>query len=739
MSWTEYLIYRLRKTASKRSRLYGIDPPPFVKGLLAQEEPALNFSETCRLLSYVLFKSPQRRLVLLWQFLTDQDTPMRRRRIESLANDLKPRLSELCHIATTFFVRRNYSRDLAHIPSLMEKMLYRTTPHLVIQPKNENDIAEVLSFCKSRGLAVFPRGSGSSAFGGPIPTRNGIVLDLSPLKAILEVNPEKQTLRVQPGARWADVAVKLGSYGLSPVTTPTSYFSTIGGWISTGGMGLGSYAYGPVFESVAGVRVARPDGTLEKMESKSTSIKDLFGTEGQFGILTEITLRVRPKPSYSGTFLVTFDSPDKALEFIDKLSTRDIHPSHVAFFDQEYMKRENILFSKQTKLDDSIVSEKDTVFLHFETPDSEQKFISSLNGKEKEVSKNRIAARSLWSERYFPLKAQRLGPGLLGSEVVIPRSQASRYVAKVRKIARNFQVKPSIEVIVCRNEHGFSYLVIVSFACDYSISLHYAISLLFNQMLVRLAVRLGGHPYGIGIWNTPFVKSKYDRGQAEKLKNKKHMMDPEGTLNPNKFFKIKGRFFSVPALMLRPIIFRTILALANFFAPGIGLIARITKPKQFDHWDIQENKEIQDKNFLHQSALRCTSCGSCVSVCPAYHFTLDELVTGRTKLRMAEAIMNGGKLETSDAHAPFQCLHCGLCEEVCQTHLPLRECYHVLEDWIEDQYGSPDETVRKFVDKLDSNRAFIKEIFGLDLPEWNSDEQFSRVPALERPAQGGRK
>jgi len=737
MSWNEYLIYRARKTASRRNRIYGIDPPSFVADLLAQEEPSLSLRESYRLLLYILFKSPQRRLALLWYFLTDRDTPVRRRQIESLAQDLKPRLNEFCRVATNFFERRNYSRDLARVPSLMEKALHRTTPYLVVQPKNEHDIAEVFAFCKSRGLAVFPRGSGSSAFGGAVPTRSGVVMDLSPMMTILEVNTEKKTIRVEPGARWAEVATKLESYGLAPMTTPTSYFSTVGGWISTGGMGLDSYAYGSVFDSVVGVRVVRPDGTIEKLDSESESIKDLFGTEGQFGILTEITLRVRPKPSYSRTCLFTFNSPDQAFEFIEQLPSGENHPSHVAFFDAEYMKRENILFSELAKMNGRIVSEKDTVFLHFETPESEQKFLSSLNGIEKEVSGNGIGARCLWSDRYFPLKAQRIGPGLLGSEVMIPRTQTSTYIAKVRKVAWHFNVKPAIEVIVCRNGDSYSYLVIVSFACNYSISLHYALSLLFIQLMVRIAVRFGGHPYGIGIWNTPFVRSKYNQGQLDRLKSKKNTMDPHGTLNPHKFFKIKGRFFSIPALLLRPIIFHTILDLARFFSPVLGLIARIAQPKQLTHWDIPAKENEHGRSLLHQCALRCTSCGSCISVCPAYQITEDELVAGRTKLRMAEAMMNGVKLELSEAHAPFQCLHCGLCEEVCQTHLPLRDCYLVLEEWIENQFGSPAKTVQRFIDKLDSNREFVKDTFGLDLPDWDPDEKFSRVPAAERAAQGG--
>lgn len=737
MKWNKYLLNRARETASRRKQTYGIEPSPRVADLFTREHADLNIRESYRLFVYILFKSPQHRLRLFWQHLTDQDTPIRRDQVNSLAQELKSRLSEHSRVATNYFERRNYSRDLARVPSLMETVLFRTTPCLVAQPKNEQDIAEILAFCKSKRLAAFPRGSGSFAFGGAVPTRNGIVIDLSPLMAILKVNPEELTVCVQPGARWADVATRLESYSLVPITTPTSRFSPVAGWITTGGMGLDSYAHGSVHESVLGVRVARSDGTIEELDTNNEAIKDLFGTEGQLGILTEITLRVRPKPEHSGTCLLTFDTPGEALEFIEQLTRSDHHPSHVVFFDRAYLKKENTLISDHIKLKESIVPEKDSVLLHFETLESEQKFLSSLDGNTKQVSENRIASRYLWSDRYFPLKAQRIGPGQLGSEVVIPQNRVSKYIIKIQKLARYFNTKPTIEVIVCRNGETYTYLVIVAFSCDYSRSFHYALSLLFVQLLVRLAVRQGGHPYGIGIWNSPFIKSKYNQNQLDRLRRKKRELDPDATLNPNKFFKVKGRFFSVPALLLHPLVFRVILTSAYIFAPVLGLLTKLTGPKQTNSWDVPSKEDNQGKSLLNQSSLRCTSCGSCISVCPAYHITQDELVTGRAKLRMAEAMMNGGKLTQSEALAPFQCLHCGLCEEVCQTHLPLRDCYLVLEDWLENRFGSPAETVQQFVVTLDSNREFIKNTFGLDLPDWAPDEHLSRVPPVEKPSPGG--
>jgi FAD/FMN-containing dehydrogenase/ferredoxin len=667
-----------------------------------------------------------------WQYLTDRDTPERKDRIDQLARDLESRVGESCRVLSNFFERSLYSRDLARVPSLIEKVLFRTIPFLVVQPDRERDIALVLSFCKSRGLAVFTRGIGSFAFGGGVPTSNGIVIDLSPMMAVLELDPEGLSVRVQPGTRWADLAAKLEPYGLMPVTAPTSRFSTVGGWLATGGMGLDSYAYGHLNESVLGVRVAHPDGTIKEMNSGSESMKDLFGTEGQFGILTEITLRVRPKPPYNGACLAAFDAPEQAWEWVGQLSRSDNKPSHVVYFDEEYMRKENRLFSERTGKPDLIVPERDAVLLHFDDRENEQKFLSSRNGKAGQVQEYRLAARYLWSDRFFPLKAQRTSPGLLGTEVVIPAEKIPGYIRKVRRLAGHFNIKPTIEVIVCRNGKNYSNLAILSFRCDYSRKFHYMLSLLLIQLLVRLALRCEGHPYGLGIWNTPFVRSKYKKGRLAELVEKKQAVDPDGILNPHKFFKVSGRFLGIPALFMRPLPFRMILAACHFFSPVLGLAARLSGPKHAYRWDVPTIDMEQGKYLLQQSAQRCTSCGSCLSVCPAYHITKDELVAGRAKLRMAEAMMKGEQLEQAEVHSPFQCLHCGLCEEVCQTRLPLRDCYVVLENWIASRYGFPHESVKAFVEKLDSNRKYIKDIFGLDLPEWSADDKLDRVPIGER-------
>jgi hypothetical protein len=319
VSWSSYWREQARNAADRRRRLHNLEIPPALASLLKQEESHLRFADTLRLIGFVGFGAQRARFRFFWDHLADRDTPARIRRIETLARDVRGRLSDRCRVATGTFERQNCSRDLARLPRLLTKMLYRTSPLLVIQPIREEDVLAALAFARERRIPVYPRGISSSAFGGAVPTRNGIVLDLSAMKEILAIDSASLVARVQPGARWADLASHLERHGLECVTTPSSRFSTIGGWASTGGLGLNGYGFGHFSQAITAARVALMDGRVLELKSGDARLRDFLGTEGQLGIFTELSIRVRSKPDLSSPRLAYFRDARAAFDFIDRL------------------------------------------------------------------------------------------------------------------------------------------------------------------------------------------------------------------------------------------------------------------------------------------------------------------------------------------------------------------------------------------------------------------------------------
>jgi glycolate oxidase len=715
--WSQFWIERARRAADRRNRAYGLEVSPAIGRALAGGR--LGFGGSLRLIAYVVFGSPWQLLRLLWLYLTDRDTPTRVQRLARLAADLSSVVGPTCRVAMGSFERGLYRRDLARVPRLLAGLLYRTVPLCVAQPRTEVDLLAIVRFAADRRLPIYPRGVSSSAFGGAVPTRNGLVIDLSLLSAILGVDPASATCRVQAGVRWADLAAHLEAFALAPRTTPSSRFSTVGGWAATGGLGLEGYRYGAFTDAIVAARVVVPDGRLLVLGAADERLRDFIGTEGQLGIFAELTLRLRPRPALSRPRLVHFDDLAAALDFVQRLVASGGSPAHVAVFDRARLCEENTLFRDRTGRVEPIVPEHDAVLLHFDEAATEAAF-DEAKLVPAEALAPELSARYLWSERYFPLKAQRLGPGLLACEVVLPVGEVEAFVRRARQLARRFGSDVTIEANVSRTSRGPEVVVIAGLTCDHRLGLDYLLRLLLVQLMTHVAVARGGRPYGIGVWNAPFVRSRYSAAERDALAYRKRELDPLGILNPGKFFRVRPRRLGLAlGLLLRPAVYGAALHTLRGLSPLIGALARsLAPPRRHDGWQVPSSADDNGRLLLRETAARCTFCGACVSTCPAYLVTGDERVTGRAKLQLAETLGAGQAVAAPEAQAAFQCLACGLCEEVCQARLPLRDGYAALERWIEAGLGRPTKLVAQFVLRVDAERPRLIRAYGLALPAW---------------------
>ncbi|MHC4598095.1 MAG: FAD-binding oxidoreductase, partial [Planctomycetota bacterium] len=723
--WTRFWIGRSRRTAQHRRDRYGLEPPRPVARLL-REDARVGFLASLRLAIFAVFGSPRQMAGLYWRYLTDQDTPKRRARITELADELRPLLSPGSRVLVHYFERRLYSRDLARVPRLLEKVLHRTTPQLVVQPREEEDVAALMRFAVRHRLPVFPRGVSSSAFGGAVPTLNGVTLDLSSMRRILEIDVERRTARVQAGVRWADLAERLRVHGLAPFSTPSSRFSTVGGWAAAGGLGIESYGFGHFSEAVQKARIVVPSAEILQIDRNDPALQDFIGTEGQFGVFSELTLRVRERPLVSRPRLLGFDDVGAAFTFLDRLASSPVRPSHVAYYDAGRLEEENLFFADRTGRDEEIVPRQDSILLHFDDAEQEKRFLETVHGDGKDDPRRVAAAHYLWSERYFPMKFQRLGPGMLAAEVMLSRARVPAFIRRARRIAARFGNALAVEVFVCRPREGplggkdRDCVVIASFRCDPLARLDYFIRLLLVQLLVHLGVRLGGRPYGFGIWNSPFLHRGVPRAVRRELVARKVRLDPGLLLNPMKFFHVRTRLFNLPGILFLSPVYGFTLGAIRLASPAVGLVAKLLGSSPPASWAVPPVEEDGGLRLLRETALRCVFCGACVSCCPAYALTGDERSTGRGKLRLSE-ILSRGPIAPEDRGAPFRCLRCKLCEEVCQAALPLTDCYEALEARIERDYGRPVETMADFASLVDTRREWIRETYGVSLPPWTAE------------------
>jgi alkyldihydroxyacetonephosphate synthase len=200
-------------------------------------------------------------------------------------------------------------------------------PEAVVLPTDEAEVAAVLAVCADQGIAVVPFGGGTSVVGGVNPGPGVVVLDLRRMDALLAVDQTSLTATFQPGVRGPDADALLAPYGLCLGHLPQSYeFATLGGFVATRSAGQASTGFGRIDDMVLAVTLVSPAGVLRLGRgARSAAGPDLrslvVGSEGAFGVITEVTLRVRQvstQPRYEARLVRSFSAGQDLLRAMEQ-------------------------------------------------------------------------------------------------------------------------------------------------------------------------------------------------------------------------------------------------------------------------------------------------------------------------------------------------------------------------------------------------------------------------------------
>ncbi|MHC9542627.1 MAG: FAD-binding protein [Vulcanimicrobiota bacterium] len=626
--------------------------------------------------------------------IADHDTDEKETFLHKVRDQLAGELSPGSQIFSEYADRKNYSHDLASIPPILEKMLFRTTPLLVIQPKKPADLAVILRVAKEYGLPVFPRGIASWGLGGAVPTFNGIVIDFSPLDSIISIDRDNLTVTVEAGARWGVIDETLKVQELQLAVTPTSRFSTVGGWIATGGYGLGSLGCGHLRNWVAEIKVATPEKGLITLKAGDEDFPLFFNTEGQIGLIHEVTLMVIPRHRSEFIHLLYFDKEESLFGFAGELLEGGIVPYTMNYKGANHLKELNKIWKEP------LFAEKPSLLLIITDPDMETQFTKRFTKIE---SAPPHVARLLWHERYNPLKMHAKAPSLLASEVLIPLEKAADYIEKAEKLAGNFRVTPIFEFHFVKTEKSFKVLAMCLFNCDRRKMLSYYAYLALVPALTRQGIKMGGKPYGIGIWNVPFFAAAFSDEHRTKLIEGKAKYDRTGIMNPRKFIAIRSRFYDIPAKIFHPLFFNAGMEIVMAFSP----LMRAVLPA------LSADFLPQGENFIEEQAFSCTGCGNCLTVCPAYRITGKESCSPRGKLALTRRYLHGKKLSPRWVQDAFFCTRCKNCEHVCQSRIVHTRVWDELEERLKKLNLHSEEKIREFIDSLPSHPEYL-ELTGIE-------------------------
>ncbi len=212
----------------------------------------------------------------------------------------------------------------------------------VVRPGSTKEVSEIVALALRRQTPLVPYGGGTGVMGGTLPVRGGIIVDLGRMNRVLAVNPTDLTAEVEAGLVLQDLAEKLAEQGLMPGHDPYSVpIATVGGAISTNGVGYRAAAHGPMGQQVVALEVVLPDGSVMNTRpvpkySSGPNLNQLFiGSEGVFGIITRATVQVYRFPEAQVFATASFDNFDRGFGAAAELLALGVRPALLDLTEEE--------------------------------------------------------------------------------------------------------------------------------------------------------------------------------------------------------------------------------------------------------------------------------------------------------------------------------------------------------------------------------------------------------------------
>ncbi len=418
-------------------------------------------------------------------------------------------------------------------------------PDAVLFPRDEDDISKVLKYCNEHRIVIVPRGAGSGFTGGALPSSGGIVLAMEKhMNKILEIDMKNMVAVVQPGVINMDLQRAVEEVGLFYPPDPASQeYSSIGGNVSENAGGMRAAKYGITKDYVMATRAVLPNGDIIKAGKRT--IKDVAGynisgiliaSEGTLAVLSEITLRLIPKPKMTKTAMGIFSSVSEAMNAVYKTMASGVTPVAMEFLDNLTIRAVEQTFNKGLPVDAGalLVTDVDGNLeddLDFQLAQIEKVF--KENGcYEFKIAQDKKEAGDLWFARRNASPALSVyGSKKLNEDVTVPRSALPELLEKFYAIAEKYNVK-----IPCFGHTGDGNVhtnVMVDGKDPEQVKIAYeAIEEVF-QATVDLGGTLSGE-HGIGLAKAPYMSMAFTPEEMALFKSIKMAFDPNNILNPAK-------------------------------------------------------------------------------------------------------------------------------------------------------------------------------------------------------------
>lgn len=418
-------------------------------------------------------------------------------------------------------------------------------PDAVAFPGNSEQVSQILRLATKNGLPVIPRGAGSGMSGGALPVRGGLVMAMTRFDRILVIDQDNLIAKAEPGVITAHFQEAVESVGLFYPPDPASLkISTLGGNVAECAGGLRAVKYGVTRDYVIGLTIVLPTGEIIKTGTETIKgvagydlTRLIIGSEGTLAIITDITLRLVPKPAEQKTMIAFFTDVSSAVKTVSAIIRDKIIPTVLELMDRrclECVRDEMDLFVPQDAGAMLLIEVDGDEGLVERDAQRIRGLCNKGRALKFEVAAGREESDILWeARRKVSPSLYKLRPDKISEDVVVPRSRMHELVACLERL-----------------EHRYG-LPVPAFGHAGDGNIHVNIMLDKKnpretdnaQMLVRAlfdkVIEMGGTitgEHGIGLTKAPYLEMEIPPPGIALMSRVKKAFDPRGILNPGKVF-----------------------------------------------------------------------------------------------------------------------------------------------------------------------------------------------------------
>ncbi len=539
----------------------------------------------------------------------------------------------------------SYSRDMS---------VHQAEPDAVVFALNRDHVVEILKLANEREIPVTPRAAGTSVTGASLAAYGGIILNVSKMNGIVEINKPNGYVVCEPGIICNDLNAALGPDYFFPPDPGSSPICTLGGMVSLNASGVRAMKYGTTQDYVMGMEVVLADGrvvrTGRKAPKSSTgyNLSHLFAmAEGTLGVITELTLKISPKPEYTGIVTAAFETLEANGDAVTEILTSGIQLSTCEIMDNMSIRTVN-----QAK--------------GMDLPDVATYLIMELDGHESAVKDqmDRVMAIcnkhgavgveftddpsrrvEMWAGRGVLVPSlsrwkprNRLIPIL--EDIGVPIASIPEAIREIQELPERYGVK-----LATFGHVGDGNLHAV-FVGDPTDRKQWDGVKELAEELVDIALKHGGTisaEHGVGMSKAPFVRRETGEVAHDVMKTIKDALDPKGIMNPGKLG----------------------------FDPKIdGVFKRWAFDELYDtgEFAMSFGDEIDDEILV------CVQCGFCRAGCPVFRMSGRESTMARGRIQQAYSMLMGRDVPVDEiADAFFICSMCNFCQSVCPSGIKVTD------------------------------------------------------------------